>query len=121
MLPMTCDEGYFHEADAGFESSGEASVRQPATGAIASWSPTGYGLSAGHDYLEKGLFLALFHNNVSSLGAATTAAKLYLSANAPPGRYADLIDTFLLLGDAGLRVQLVDTGPGQLYLPLISR
>jgi hypothetical protein len=96
MLPMTCNEGYF--IDPAEASLSELSLRRPDGGAIASWSPTGYGLAPGHDYLERGLFLAMFHDGLR-LGAGTTAAKLYLAANAPPGAYVDLIDTFLLLGD----------------------
>lgn len=101
MLPMTCNEGYF--VDPAEPSLSELGVRAENKGAIASWSATGYGLAPGHDYLERGLFLALFHDKVA-LGAAATQGKLHLIANAPPGKYLDLIDTFLLLGDPALRV-----------------
>ena len=47
-------------------------------GAIASFSPTGFGLVAGHDLLEEGFFLAVFHEGIDTLGAATTYAKQYL-------------------------------------------
>jgi hypothetical protein len=104
MLPMTCNEGYFHDPNPAQTSLSEIGVRMQANGSIASWAPTGFGLAPGHDLLEKGLFLALFYDKVR-LGAATTQGKLYLAANTPPGaNYADLIDTFLLLGDPGLKV-----------------
>lgn len=106
MLAMTCYEGSFHEPQAGFQSLGEASVRMPNTGAVASWSPTGFGLAPGHDYLEQGFFLALFHDKVQKLGMATTQAKQYLLDNAPPGKYDDLVDTFVLLGDPALTIKL---------------
>lgn len=102
MLPMTCNEGYF--VDPAEASLSEVGIRTEGKGSIATWAPTGYGLAPGHDYLERGLFLAVF-NDGKPLGAAATAAKLYLVANAPPDTYRDLIDTFLLLGDPALQVR----------------
>lgn len=102
MLPMTCNEGYF--IDPAESSLSEIGVRMENKGAIASWAPTGFGLAPGHDYLERGLFLAVFQDG-KALGSGATAAKLYLVANAPPNTYTDLIDTFLLLGDPALRVK----------------
>jgi len=54
-LPMTCSEGFFREPALGSQSFGEAIVRMPGGGAVASWSPTGFGLAPGHDCLERGL------------------------------------------------------------------
>ncbi len=105
MLPMTCFEGFFHEPGAGFQSLGEASVRIADIGAVASWSPTGFGLANGHDLLEQGFFLALFHEGVEELGPITTWAKQYLLDKAPLGQYDDLVDTFVLLGDPALKVK----------------
>ena len=104
LLPMTCFEGMFHEADANFESLSEAGVRKAGVGAVASWAPTGQGFATGHDYLERGLFLALLHDRLPTLGAATTEGKLYLAAYAAPGQYDDLLDTYLLMGDSALHV-----------------
>ncbi len=105
MLPMTCDNGYFAQANA--DAFGEVSVRM-AAGAIASWSPTGFGLASGHDLMERGLFLAVFQDRTRQLGAATTAGKVYLVQNAAPGKYLDLLDTYILLGDPALRVPLAN-------------
>ena len=102
MLPMTCDNGYFAQTTA--DSFGEASVRMNGGGAVASWSPTGFGLASGHDLMERGFFLAVFHDHATRIGAATTAGKVYLVQNAAPGRYLDLLDTYLLLGDPALRI-----------------
>ena len=121
MLPMTCDEGYFIVPETGAQSTSEAGIRLPERGAIASYAPTGFGLSSGHDYLERGLFQALFHDHISVLGAATTASKYYLIDNAPPGKYLDLIDTFLLMGDPALHVPLPPAGSTDLFLPLLHR
>lgn len=109
MLPMTCLEGYYHEAEQGRMSLGEALVRKPKAGAIASWSSSGLGLASGHDYLERGFFMGVFHIGVRELGPATTLGKIYLYANAPAGKYDDLLDTFLLLGDPALKLRTLDS------------
>jgi len=106
ILAMTCFEGFFHEPSTGFQSLGEAYTRMAGGGAVASWSPTGFGVATGHDLLEQGLFLALFRDGMEELGVAITQAKRYLLDNAPPGKYDDLIDTFLLFGDPALSVKL---------------
>lgn len=105
-LAMTCYEGGFHDADT--DTLAEANVRKPAGGMVASWSPTGFGLATGHDYLEKGIFLAWFHEGINRLGPSTDFAKRYLDTHAPPGEHRDLIDTFALLGDPALKVKTVE-------------
>ena len=107
-LPMTCLEGFFHEAQMGTLSYGEANLLVPDAGAVASWSPTGLGVATGHDMLERGLFLAMFQDGVRELGPATNQAKLYLLANSASGKYEDLIDTYLILGDPALRAYLAE-------------
>ena len=102
MFPMTCMEGYFQEPTAESASFGEAVVRLPQVGAVASWSPTGFGLVTGHDYLQKGAWLGYFHYDFVELGAATNFGKLYLMSNAPTNKYDDLVDTFMLFGDPSL-------------------
>lgn len=101
MLPMTCFEGSFHEPGATFTALAEASTRLPIHGSIASWSPTGFGLVSGHDYLERGVLKALLHDNVERLGPAIDYAKGYLLAESPAN--ADLVDTFVLIGDPALQ------------------
>jgi hypothetical protein len=105
-LAMTCYEGAFHDADT--DVLAEASVRQPGGGMVASFSPTGFGLAPGHDYLEKGIFTAWFHEGISHLGPSADFAKQYLDVNAPPGEHRDLIDTFTLLGDPALKIKTVE-------------
>ncbi len=102
VLPMTCLEGSFQDPTLGFASFGEAFVREPVNGAVASWSPTGSGLADGHDYLQRGLFLALFHDNIKQLGLAINSAKRYVEDNTSPGQYDDLVETFTLFGDPAL-------------------
>ena len=104
MVPMTCFEGSFHEIGYNTSVLAETAVRTAGKGAVASWSPTGFGLVSGHDYLERGLFIALFHHQAPTLGAATTEAKQYLWDNAS-GQHRDLLDTFGLLGDPALEIK----------------
>jgi hypothetical protein len=107
-LPMACFEGFFFEAPLSERSLSETYLLNPNGGAVASWSPTGFGVATGHDYLEKGMFLATFTDQVNTLGEATTAGKAFLHDNAPPGAFADLLDTFTLLGDPALQMQLFE-------------
>ena len=117
ILPMTCAEGYFIWSNPNLQSLGESIVRINGKGAIASWSPTGYGLSSGHDYLDQSLMQNLFSQNQNQLGYITTQAKYDLYAKS--ASYTDLIETFLLFGDPALRLQSLHVN--QLFLPLINR
>lgn len=102
-LGMACFEGFFHQPD--LQPLAETYLLHPGGGAVASWSPTGFGVATGHDWLEQGLFLSYFQDGQTILGLATDAGKKYLHDNAPPGKYDDLIETFLLFGDLALQVQ----------------
>jgi uncharacterized repeat protein (TIGR01451 family) len=101
-VPMTCWEGYYIRP--GYPALGEAIVRLPTTGAIASWSPTGLGLATGHDVLHRGLYEALFQEDLIELGPATTYAKSRLAAT---GMNLDLLDTYLLFGDPATRLNVL--------------
>jgi hypothetical protein len=102
-LAMACFEGFFHQPDV--TPLAEKYLLHPNGGAVASWSPTGFGVATGHDYLEKGLFLAVFQEDILTLGKATDAGKFYLHDKNPNGRFDDLLDTFLLFGDPALQIQ----------------
>ncbi len=78
MLPMTCNEGYFHEPKVGVESTSEAGLRYANGGAVASWAPTGFGLSTGHDYLERGFSSRFFTRAKSGLAPARHAVNSIL-------------------------------------------
>lgn len=102
MLPMTCYDGYFQSPV--FASLAETLVRANGRGAVASWSATGQGVATGHDYLHRGFYEAIFQAGVQRLGPATLAGKLKLFSES--GRFLDLIDTFGLIGDPGLALNL---------------
>ena len=106
MLPMTCGEGYFvwpNPSGSDYSALGESIVRINGKGAIASWSPSGYGLNSGHKLLNSSLFDELFNHHQNRIGFLTTNAKYYLFANS--STYNDLIETFVLFGDPALRLQ----------------
>ena len=105
---MTCWEGYFaYPSPPGGNYSGlaETLVRLPDTGAIASWSATGLGLATGHGYLDRGLFEAIFQNNIIQLGPATASAKLFMAASTD--YFRDLLDTYTLFGDPATRLNVL--------------
>jgi len=104
MVPMTCWEGYFIRPDTADPALAETLLRLPTTGAIASWSATGLGLATGHDYLNRGLFDAIFKEDIIELGPATTYAKHSLYAS---GYYTDLLDTYTLFGDPATRLNVL--------------
>jgi uncharacterized repeat protein (TIGR01451 family) len=104
IVAMACLDGYYtHPSNVSGDRSAtaEAVVRAPETGAIASWSATGLGLARIHDYLNKGLFEAIFSKDIIELGPATTQGKLYLYQRTIV--YRDQIDEYTLFGDPALR------------------
>jgi uncharacterized repeat protein (TIGR01451 family) len=103
MLPMTCREGYFiyPYGESLDQCMGETFVRVDGKGAVASWSPTGYGCAAGHHLLNQAFFTAVFTDDVREVGLATTLAKRHLYDT---GTYLDLMDTYVLFGDPALRL-----------------
>ena len=106
MLPMTCYEGYFDYPN--FPGLGESIVRAEGKGAIASWSPTGLGLAAGHHYLNQGFFTAVFTDNIAEIGTATYLGKLklYTETGGEASPYRDLMDTYVLFGDPFMKLNL---------------
>ena len=118
ILAMTCLEGYFQSPDK--SALAEISVRSAGKGAVASWSATGYGLATGHDLMERGFMLAVFHEGMPLMGPATQFGKLYLHQISSAGRYDDLMETFMLFGDPALRIVGVESG-STIFLPLLVR
>ena len=122
--PMTCLDGYYilpPSSEYDSSSLAESLVRQPSSGAIASFSPSGLGVATGHDYLEKGLFEAIFYNGEQRLGPATTYAKMYLSGSTLA--YDELIETYILFGDPASRLSQLSppTSSRMLYIPILTK
>lgn len=108
VLSMTCKDGYFIEPYVGAGNSmAESLVRADGKGAVAAWSPTGLGVSTGHDLLNSGFFDGLFSGAATTVGEATLAGKQRLWDK----RLAlDLLDTYHLFGDPALRLAVAPTG-----------
>jgi hypothetical protein len=115
MLELTCYTGYFHYP--GIDSLAEVNVRAAGKGALASWAPSGWGLTTGHSLLHKGFLDAVMNQREPRLGPAASYGKSYLMANS--SGYEDLIDTYLLLGDPASRLPIQYSN--RYYFPLIQR
>jgi hypothetical protein len=109
MLPMTCYDGAFHQAE--LDALAEATVRLDGKGAVASWSATGEGVAEGHDYLNEGFLQSVLSDGVRRLGVAADIGKAWLFA---AGFSEDLLDTYHVFGDPALLINpLVDVAVGQ--------
>ena len=106
ILAMTCMEGYYlspNPYSSDQEALAEVITRTQGKGAVASWSPTGWGSVSGHDVLDRGFFRAVYQGETSLVGEATHTGLLDLWAT---GNNLDLLDTFLLFGDPAMRLSL---------------
>ena len=117
ILSMTCLDGYWIHPGAGGNAAHsliEEIIRANGKGAVGAFSPTGLGVSTGHDALHRGFYIGLFQDGARELGAAGLAAKLELYAS---GRHFDLLHTFTVFGDPAMRIVL----PQQVTIPLVIR
>lgn len=108
VLSMTCLDGYWihpnlESADKSGPSLIEEMLRASQKGAVAAFSPTGLGVSTGHNALQRGFYDALFKNGIKELGAAAQSAKLNLYST---GHNDDLLHTFTIFGDPALRLPI---------------
>lgn len=118
--PMTCMEGYYINPSLAAQSLSELLERSAVGGSIASWAPTGLGVATGHDYLQRGLFIALFDDQVTRLGPATNQAKLFLYSNSIT--FNDLVDTYVLLGDPATRLNTIaEVSSRTVFLPILRK
>ena len=89
-------------------------------GAVAVWGPAGFGVSHGHDLLERGFIEALraAPGGTAPLGALTMAGYRALAAG---GVASDSLFTYTLLGDP-LTLLHLNTNPlNTVMLPLVRR
>jgi hypothetical protein len=114
ILGMTCFTSAFHRPEPTLD---ETLLTTPGGGAVATWGPTGLGVGTGHDDLSNGFFVAVFDDEVETLGEAALAGKVELAGS---GLNADLLDTFSLLGDPSLRVDLAITPWANVYVPVVQ-
>ena len=115
VLAMTCMEGFYtypNPINSGYEAMAEMITRAPQKGAIASWSPTGWGSAIGHDLLNRGAFHAIYTSGAVELGAITQAGLARVWAS---GWNLDLLETYLLFGDPAVRLPRALTAVADYY------
>jgi len=106
ILSLDCLDGYWLHPNLTVDSKSgpgliEEIVRVDQRGAVAAYSPTGLGVSTGHDALHRGFYDSLFQNGEWRLGPATIASKVALYAT---NSSFDLIHTFTIFGDPALEM-----------------
>jgi hypothetical protein len=110
-ISMTCLDGYWIHPNQ--PSLIEELVRSK-YGAVAAFSPTGLGVSTGHDIMHQAMYRAILHDRVETLGEAAEAAKLALfQANSD----LDLLQTYTIFGDPSLRFRF----DWKIYIPGIFK
>ena len=105
ILSMTCLDGFWNGA------LGPLSNREPSLieellrannkGAVGAFSPTGLGVSPGHDVLQRGFYDSVFNQGNWGVSAAALAAKVNIYASG--GNY-DLLHTYMVFGDPALKL-----------------
>jgi hypothetical protein len=114
VLELTCFTGMFQTR--GLEALDERLLRSPGAGAIAVLAPTGLGISSGHVELAKGFYEYAFIHPEDGIGLAILNGKIKILNSYD---YQDLIDTYLLLGDSDLSMQLPPVL--KTYVPMVFR
>jgi hypothetical protein len=119
-VSMDCLDGYYSFP----ASTTGASPLQPAltpalvlqqdVGAIAAYSPTGLGVANGHDIMHHGFYDSIMAQNATYLGQAVLASKAELYGT---GYHFDLIHSFTIFGDPGLRIAYAR----DVFLPIILK
>jgi hypothetical protein len=115
MLPMTCLVGIYHFPQG--DNLSETLLKLNGGGSVAAYAPTGLQVQNGHDYLLEGFYTSIFDDGDRILGQAIYKAKLNLDSG--PSSYQDLHDTFMLLGDPAMRIDMPEYVE-QNYLPLTT-
>jgi hypothetical protein len=114
VLEMTCFTGSFQIP--GSPALDEALLLQSTGGAIAVWGPTGLGIGTGHEILAIGFLNSVFGAPKVALGEAALYGKIKLAIETPA--FADLIDTYTLLGDPATALNRTSRGYS-IFLPQI--
>jgi hypothetical protein len=99
VLAMTCLTSAFQTPNYSRTTLDERWLIKPNGGAIAIWGPTGFGVSHGHDVMQRGFYRALWAAPPlsASLGQLTSAG--YLELFTAGTCCQDTLATFALLGD----------------------
>ena len=110
LLLWACYAARYGEPDPSNAAIAEVAVRAGEKGAVAAWGSTGLGLFWTHQYMNEGVFDALFQEGIRDLGTALLAGNLRLYAAAPSMAFE--LEEFVLLGDPATRVPLLPANLG---------
>jgi hypothetical protein len=113
ILEMTCYTSDFSYPDA--DTLDESLLRRASGGAVATWGPTTLGRTSGHKVLQQTFFDTLFAHGVTELGELIKTAESALIGQASSD--LDLLDTFALLGDPAMDLNLTH----EVLLPVALR
>lgn len=103
LVTLSCLNGFFHHAENAY-SLAEMFLLGREKGAIAAFSPSGFGYTNADEILAQTLYTAFFNNNDVVLGSAIAEAKIALFASS--NLYQDHIEFYNLLGDPSLRLNV---------------
>jgi hypothetical protein len=118
ILEMTCYTSDFSYP--GGDTLDESLVRQANGGAVATWGSTTLGRTTGHNVLHWKFYDTLFTGVATELGPLAWAAEAELEEKASSD--LDLRDTFVLLGDPAMDLNLtVVEWAHELFLPITLR
>lgn len=116
LLELTCYTSQFQMPH--LDALDEAMVRSAAGGAIATFGSAGPGFTGSHIILGKG-FIKAMQSGTATAGQGVKSAKNDLLLQDPNNTY--LADTFVLLGDPALKLQMKVVSVKSMYLPVITR
>lgn len=127
-LPWTCWEGYFVHTDDDDWSLSETMTRQPDSGFIGSFAPTGLDIAEGHDTMTDAFYKSLFGLGDNPVPPTANFGELVLQSKMPNigGSLDRLTYAYMLYGDpaSNLPVPPCLLGEGECavdgvrYLPL---
>ena len=103
VVVLNCLSGFFHHVDIDYSLS-EEFLRAENKGAVACWSPSGFGFPWAHALLARHLFSILLEDQEVLLGAALARTKI-ATLTERPGAW-DHIEMYNLLGDPALKIAL---------------
>lgn len=122
LLSLDCLDGYWIHPNLSIgNKTGQGLVeellRAENKGIAAAFSPTGLGISIGHDDLQRGFYDRMFQGTDWTMGEAALSAKLKLYTDHPA--FEDLIYTYTIFGDPAMKSDGLVMK--QVYLPIVMK
>jgi hypothetical protein len=116
---LTCLDGYWNYADktSATMSLAESFIKKEAGGAVAAFSPTGFGSSDQHDWLFRGFFDQITRTNGNTLGSAVLGAKMNLFGS---GIDFSIINSYTIFGDPATQLRIPATLNNKIFFPFVK-